>query len=99
MTYDPRGIGDSSRDDTGDVTPEQQAGAIRVRARHGRAVGRPHGQAGSGEPRQAGETACPGLLIVPRGHHQVMAATVSRPARTAGSASASSVALAREPVR
>ena len=25
VTYDPRGIGDSSRDDTGDVTPEQQA--------------------------------------------------------------------------
>jgi pimeloyl-ACP methyl ester carboxylesterase len=28
VTYDPRGIGDSSRDDTGDVTPEQQAGDV-----------------------------------------------------------------------
>ena len=25
VTYDPRGIGNSSREDTGDVTPEQQA--------------------------------------------------------------------------
>jgi pimeloyl-ACP methyl ester carboxylesterase len=28
VTYDPRGIGDSSRDDTGDVTPEQQASDV-----------------------------------------------------------------------
>jgi pimeloyl-ACP methyl ester carboxylesterase len=28
VTYDPRGIGDSRRDDTGDVTPEQQAGDV-----------------------------------------------------------------------
>src|SRR5215475_11926201 len=28
VTYDPRGIGNSSRDDTGDVTPEQQAGDV-----------------------------------------------------------------------
>ncbi len=29
MTYDPRGIGHSSREDTtGDVTPEQQAGDV-----------------------------------------------------------------------
>ena len=28
VTYDPRGLGDSSRDDTGDVTPEQQASDV-----------------------------------------------------------------------
>jgi clorobiocin biosynthesis protein CloN7 len=28
VTYDPRGLGGSSRDDTGDVTPEQQAGDV-----------------------------------------------------------------------
>src|SRR5215467_15037723 len=28
VTYDPRGTGDSSRDDSGDVTPEQQAGDV-----------------------------------------------------------------------
>jgi pimeloyl-ACP methyl ester carboxylesterase len=28
VTYDPRGLGDSSRDDTGDVTPQQQAGDV-----------------------------------------------------------------------
>jgi clorobiocin biosynthesis protein CloN7 len=28
VTYDPRGIGGSSRDDTGDVTPEQQASDV-----------------------------------------------------------------------
>jgi pimeloyl-ACP methyl ester carboxylesterase len=28
VTYDPRGIGGSSREDTGDVTPEQQAGDV-----------------------------------------------------------------------
>jgi len=28
VTYDPRGLGDSTRDDTGDVTPEQQASDV-----------------------------------------------------------------------
>jgi len=28
VTYDPRGLGDSSRDDTGEVTPEQQASDV-----------------------------------------------------------------------
>jgi pimeloyl-ACP methyl ester carboxylesterase len=28
VTYDPRGLGDSSRDDSGDVTPEQQASDV-----------------------------------------------------------------------
>ena len=71
----------------------------RVTGRHGPAAWCPPGRPGSGEPPHDGETTWPGLVIVPRGHHQVMTSTVSRPARTAGSASASSRARAREPVR
>ena len=45
------------------------------------------------------QTARPGLPIVPGGQYHVMICTVSRPARTAGSASASRRASASEPVR
>ena len=41
----------------------------------------------------------PGRLIVPGGQYQVMMSTVSRPARTAGSLSASSLDRSIDPVR
>ena len=50
--------------------------------------------------RATGALAAPlDLLIVPGGQYQVMICTVSRPARTAGSASASRRASSSEPVR
>jgi hypothetical protein len=45
------------------------------------------------------ETGRPGLVIVPGAQYHVMISTVSRPARTAGSASASCLASSSEPVR
>ena len=42
-------------------------------------------------------TARPGLLIVPGGQYQIMISTASRPARTAGSASASLPRLLQRP--
>jgi len=44
-------------------------------------------------------TGRPGLLIVPGGQYQVMISTASRPARTAGSASASRRDSSSDPVR
>jgi hypothetical protein len=44
-------------------------------------------------------TARPGLLIVPGGQYQVMISMASRPAMTAGSASASCLDSSRDPVR
>ena len=44
-------------------------------------------------------TGRPGWLIVPGGQSQVMISTVSRPARTAGSSSASCLDRSIDPVR
>ena len=54
---------------------------------------------GAGRCAQASVTARPGRLIVPGGQYHVMISTVSRPARTAGSASASCRDRSSEPVR
>ena len=48
---------------------------------------------------QLSVTLRPGWLIVPGGQYQVMISTASRPARTAGSSSASCRAWSSEPVR
>ena len=48
---------------------------------------------------QGSVTGRPGWLIVPGGQYHVMISTVSRPARTAGSSSASSRDRSSEPVR
>ncbi len=45
------------------------------------------------------DTGRPGLVIVPGAQYHVMISTVSRPASTAGSASASRLASPSEPVR
>ncbi len=54
---------------------------------------------GAGRCAQASVTARPGRLIVPGGQYHVMISTASRPARTAGSASASCRDCSSEPVR
>ena len=54
---------------------------------------------GPGTPGHGSETVRPGWLMVPGGQYHVMISTASRPARTAGSASASCRAWTSEPVR
>jgi len=93
-------------------TTRRPAQAAPPAATPGQVIPRPGGQTAARQVPSSGrhclyrqrrvhgsETARPGRLIVPGGQYQIMISTVSRPARTAGSASASCRDWASEPVR